>query len=74
MARIGKNMLRERIKTLIELVGDDTIHLSCAYGGYSLRREGEDLLHSGYVTARDLYNRMNCYMFGYMDRKEQDES
>lgn len=69
--RITKNILKERVETLNKCTGDDCFFLSMANGGYSVRREGEDVLHCGHIPAKDCYNRLNCFMHGYIFGKEQ---
>ena len=49
-------------------------HISGAYGGYSLHqitnRGGErDVLRTGHVPARELYNRMTAYIRGIDDER-----
>ena len=46
-------------------------HLDSAYGGYSLHRMnneagGIDAIISGYHSKRDIYNRMQAFISGYL--------
>ena len=45
---------------------EDSIELSCAYGGYKAEtcRGHYDLLSTGYTTKRDLYFRLAAFLRG----------
>ena len=55
-------------------------HLSGAYGGYALHRmvsDGggvEDVLRSGHVPKRELYERMHAFIEGLYHAKERGHS
>ena len=51
-------------------------HLSGAYGGYALDRISNEsggvtsVFNCGYITKRDLYDRINAFIRGYQAGKE----
>ena len=81
--RITEKMLQCRVDYLNKLSGFEnhkysqigSYALSFAYGGVSLHKYGNEcggvhnVFNCGYITKRDLYDRINAFISGYTEIK-----
>ena len=71
--RITQSILEEMASSLTELAAPDEFFIGSAYGGYALcqrdKKHGKIkyIFDGGFLSARDLYNRIEAYIMGYHD-------
>jgi len=67
MERITVKDLERQI-TIINRITGECYNLGSAYGGYRLERNGQCVLNCGYIPKRDLYNRIDSFIYGLETR------
>lgn len=70
--RITQGHLDRQLALIIKLTGNTSYEFEYAYGGVKLTRNhgSEDLLNTGFVNKRELYNAMFAYRAGIQHGKE----